>query len=89
MERRPFFLSYIGQDSYQSGVLAAKLLDFGMSPGEKVMVLHLEADVYNSMHLLEKERGFKDFFEKHQQKNIHIVKPLMKIYLTKKGCAPF
>lgn len=70
----PYFLCYIGQDSYQSGVLAAKLLDFGMSPGGKVMVLHLEADVYNSMHLLEKERGFKDFFERHQQKNIHIVK---------------
>ncbi len=70
----PYFLSYIGQDSYQSGVLAAKLLSFGMAPGDKVLVLHLEADVYNSIHLLEKERGFKDFFRSHSHKNIAVVK---------------
>lgn len=85
----PYFLCYIGQDSYQSGVLAAKLLDFGMSPGEKVMVLHLEADVYNSMHLLEKERGFKDFFDKHQQKNIHIIKAAYENIFDKKGLRSF
>ena len=83
------FLSYIGQDSYQSGVLAAKLLDFGMAPGDKVMILHLEAEVYNSMHLVEKERGFEDFFVDHRQKNIHIIKATFEDVFDKKGLKKF
>ncbi|MEO1263531.1 MAG: LacI family DNA-binding transcriptional regulator [Bacteroidota bacterium] len=68
------FLCYIGQDSYQSGLLAAKLLNFGMSPGEQAMILHLEQEVYNSKHLVEKERGFEEFFQRHRQKKIEVVK---------------
>ena len=68
------YLSYIGQDSYHSGVLAAKLLDFGISDNESVMVLHLESSVYNSRHLLEKEQGFQNFFINHPSRNIQVIK---------------
>lgn len=64
------FLCYIGQDSYQSGMLAAKLLSFGVSEGDTAMILHLEKAVYNSMHLVEKEKGFKDFLEQNPAKDI-------------------
>ena len=78
------FLCYIGQDSYQSGLLAAKLLNFGMSPGEQAMILHLEQEVYNSKHLVEKERGFEQFFLSHSQKNIQVVKATYEDVLDKK-----
>lgn len=68
------FLCYIGQDSFYSGVLAAKLLNFGIENKDAVMVLHLEKDVYNSRHLLEKEQGFQDFFIQHPQRNIQVIK---------------
>ena len=68
------YLSYIGQDSYHSGVLAAKLLDFGISDNESVMVLHLEKSVYNSRHLLEKEQGFQNFFINRPSRNIQVIK---------------
>lgn len=64
------FLCYIGQDSYQSGKLAAKLLSFGVAEGDTAMILHLEKAVYNSMHLVEKEKGFKDFLEQNPTKRI-------------------
>lgn len=64
------FICYIGQDSYQSGMLAAKLLSFGVAEGDTAMILHLEKAVYNSMHLLEKEKGFKDFFKQNPDKSI-------------------
>ena len=88
-DQDPFFVSYIGQDSYQSGVLAARLLDFGMAPNEKVMVLHLEAEVYNSMHLVQKEKGFEDFFRDHQQKNIHIIKAMFEDASDRDGLKRF
>ncbi len=67
-------LFYLGQDSYHSGLLAAKLLDFGSSDGESVMVLHLEKGVFNSRHLMEKERGFQNFYIEHPTRNIQVIK---------------
>lgn len=68
------YLSYIGQNSYHSGLLAAKLLDFGISDKKSVLVLHLEKSVYNSRHLLEKEQGFHHFFINHPSRNIQVIK---------------
>ena len=56
-------LSYIGQDSYQSGLLAGKLLHLGQpSTDATLVVAHIEEDIYNSAHLLNKEQGFRDYF---------------------------
>lgn len=70
----PNFLFYIGQDSYHSGVLGAKLLNFGIELEDAVMILHLEKGVYNSRHLLEKEQGFQNFFIEHSERNIQVIK---------------
>jgi LacI family transcriptional regulator len=56
-------LSFIGQDLYQSGRVGAELMYFGQPEGGKVAVLHIDEDVQDSVHLLEKERGFRDFFK--------------------------
>ena len=63
------FLFYLGQDSYHSGFLAAKLLDFGLEPGSTAMILHLERSIYNAAHLIEKEKGFEDYFKSHTDIN--------------------
>jgi len=60
----PFALSYIGQDSYQSGVLAARLLKFGLENGSSVLITNLDNSTEYSRHLKEKERGFRDYFLK-------------------------
>lgn len=65
-------LSYIGQDSYQSGVLAGRLLNFGLSDGDHAMLVNLDKEVYSALHLQDKERGFKDFFNSIDQKSIQI-----------------
>jgi LacI family transcriptional regulator len=55
-------LCYIGQESYQSGVLAGRLLNFGLNDGDHVMILNLDKAVTKARHLQDKERGFRDFF---------------------------
>lgn len=55
-------LMYIGQDSYQSGFLAAKLLHYGNKENASFVVAHIEEDVANSSHLISKEQGFVDYF---------------------------
>lgn len=67
-------LCYIGQDSYQSGVLAARLLNFGLDENSTVIILNLEKASYNAQHLIDKEKGFRDYFRKIGNNNISIEK---------------
>jgi len=55
-------LAFIGQDLYQSGRLGAQLMNFGQAQSGIYAVLHIDEDVQDSVHLLEKEQGFKDYF---------------------------
>jgi LacI family transcriptional regulator len=54
-------LSFIGQDLYQSGRVAAELICLGREGAGKFGVLHVDEDLNDSIHLLEKEKGFKDY----------------------------
>ncbi len=53
-------ICFIGQDLYQSGRVAAELICLGQQGPGKFGVLHIDEDLDDSIHLLEKERGFKD-----------------------------
>lgn len=55
-------VSFIGQDLYQSGKVAGELLAFGSQEKNTVLVLHINEDVSNATHLLEKEKGVRDYF---------------------------
>lgn len=65
-------LSYIGQDSYQSGVLAAKLLHYGHPQPATFIIAHINEDVPNSSHLIKKEQGFIDYFQQQTPENFQI-----------------
>lgn len=55
-------LCYVGQDSYQSGVLAGKLFNFFLHDDEMTMVLNLDRVTASAQHLIDKEQGIRDFF---------------------------
>jgi len=59
-------ISFIGQHAFQSGRLAAELLDI-RNPSNKehntFAILHINEDLDNSIHLIEKERGFRQYFK--------------------------
>lgn len=55
-------LSYIGQDSYQSGFLAAKLIHYGQSNPCTILIAHIDEEISNAAHLIKKEQGFRNYF---------------------------
>ncbi|MEZ4987125.1 MAG: LacI family DNA-binding transcriptional regulator [Saprospiraceae bacterium] len=67
-------VSYIGQDSYQSGVLGARLLNFGLAEGGHVCILNLDYSTRAAQHLISKEKGFKDYFAERPAKKINIIR---------------
>ncbi len=69
-----YALTYVGQDSYQSGVLAGKLLNFGLGPGDEVLVLNLDKETTNAQHLLDKEIGLRDYFFENYGASLKVLK---------------
>lgn len=67
--------SYIGQDSYQSGKLAAKLAQVGQPEDCTIIIAHIDEDISNSAHLIKKEQGFYDYFKQNGLRNkYHLIK---------------
>jgi LacI family transcriptional regulator len=58
-------LSFIGQNSFQSGRLAAELLHLHseLTASSLFAIVHVDEDLSNSAHLLEKEKGFREYFK--------------------------
>ncbi|HTJ48327.1 MAG TPA: substrate-binding domain-containing protein [Cyclobacteriaceae bacterium] len=65
-------LSFVGQDLYQSGQLGAELIHLNNPEPGTYAILHVYDDVHNSIHLSEKEKGFKAYFES-QGNNFKVV----------------
>jgi LacI family transcriptional regulator len=66
-------LSFIGQNLFQSGKVAAQLLHFGQKNPGTFAVLHIDEDIHDSLHLLEKERGFREYFNSNGKAKFDIV----------------
>ncbi|MNK20794.1 Catabolite control protein A [compost metagenome] len=67
-------LSYIGQDSYQSGLIAAKLIHYGNPDPSTFLIAHIDEETTNAAHLEKKEQGFRDYFEQHHLSDYTIVR---------------
>lgn len=65
-------VSFIGQDLYQSGKLAAELLSMNQPPNGEYAILHIYDDIHHSIHLAEKEKGYRDYFS-DQQNNDRVI----------------
>jgi LacI family transcriptional regulator len=59
-------ISYIGQDSYQSGLVSGKLLDL-MLPSGNILIIHFAKEMDNQNHLIEREKGFYDWYNKNSK----------------------
>jgi len=68
----PQVMSYIGQDSYQSGILAGKLLQFAMDSPGAILLLNLDKETANAKHLMDKERGLRHYFIQNKLDNYPI-----------------
>jgi len=63
-------ISYIGQNSFQSGALAARLFDFSLPGKATILIVHFAKEMDNQNHLVQRENGFYAYFRKPDQKEI-------------------
>jgi LacI family transcriptional regulator len=65
-------LSFVGQDSFRSGMVAAHLLDYGMPEGGSFLVINFMSEKGTNMHLLSREEGFRNYFSQFPERKKHL-----------------
>lgn len=55
-------LSFVGQNSFQSGTLAARLFDYGLPQDASILVIHFGKELDNQNHPKLRANGFYNYF---------------------------
>jgi LacI family transcriptional regulator len=66
-------LSFIGQDSKQSGYLAGRLMNYCITKNSGLLVLNISAAVDDHSHILNRQEGFESFFRENIQLRNNII----------------
>jgi len=67
-------LAFVGQDSRQSGRVAARLLDYSVPQEGKIFILNFISKIGGNSHIISREQGFWTYFTdkpSFRQKNLH------------------
>lgn len=65
-------IGFIIQNSYQSGFVAARLLDYGINAGSNILLIHVAKELENAHHLLQREKGFNEYFKSYESRGHRI-----------------
>lgn len=60
-------LGYIGQNSFQSGLVSGKLLDLILPEGN-ILIIHFAKEMDNQNHLVQREKGFYNWYVNNKVK---------------------
>jgi len=64
----PSIRSFVGQDAFQSGYVAAKLINYGMEPDRDVAIINMSVRTDHYAHIISREKGFRSYFEEHSDR---------------------
>ena len=65
----PNIAAFVGQDSFQSGMVAAQLFDFGLNCDAEIYIINIVNDKGDNGHILEREKGFRQYYTDRITKN--------------------
>ncbi|MDO9255616.1 MAG: substrate-binding domain-containing protein [Bacteroidales bacterium] len=57
------YLSFVGQDGFRSGYVAAKLMNYMLPDPAKVLIVNISSSFGNTNMLYQRVQGFRQFFE--------------------------
>lgn len=55
-------ISFIGEDAFQGGRVAASLIDFGLHTEKDILIVNIAKDLENTQHLNRRNQGFMSYF---------------------------
>ncbi|MDD7888045.1 substrate-binding domain-containing protein [Flavivirga sp. 57AJ16] len=64
---------FVGQDLYQSGRVAAKLMQSTAQKKGDIVIIHIDEKYKNAIHMQEKEKGFREYYNQFNNFKNHII----------------
>jgi LacI family transcriptional regulator len=64
--------SFVGQDLYRSGRVAASLMNLILTEGQ-IAIVHIDESLKNAVHMQEKEKGFRNYFDEKKLTNFSLM----------------
>jgi LacI family transcriptional regulator len=64
-------IGYFGPDLYQSGLVAANLIQYSSAPQESILIVNISKELYPEHHLYIKQEAFISYFKPHKKRQIH------------------
>ncbi len=55
-------IGFVGEDAFQSGRVAASIIDFGLPQDRDILLVNLSKDLANAQHLNSRNQGFLSYF---------------------------
>jgi len=71
--REPAVKSFVGQDAFHSGYVAAKLINYGIEPKRDVAIIKMSGRKDYYTHISSREEGFRTYFEEHSDRLSHLI----------------
>jgi len=71
--KEPAVKSFVGQDAFHSGYVAAKLINYGIEPRRDVAIINMSGRKDYYAHISSREEGFRTYFEEHSDRLSHLV----------------
>ncbi len=69
----PSIQSFVGQDAFHSGYVAAKLINYGIQPKKDVAIINMSARKDHYAHIIQRDKGFRSYFEEHSDRLDHLL----------------
>jgi len=69
----PSVSSFVGQDAFQSGYVAARLIDYGLEQGKDVAIVNMSSRKDHYAHIIEREKGFRAYFAAEKNRLNHLI----------------
>ncbi|GAA3648569.1 LacI family DNA-binding transcriptional regulator [Flavivirga jejuensis] len=65
-------VSFVGQNLFQSGRVAAQLMHMIVPEKSEVVIVHIDETFNNAIHMQQKEKGFRDYFGEFRGTNNNV-----------------
>jgi len=56
-------IAFVGQEPGKSGMVAAKLLNYGLVENAEIFIINIISQLGGNSHILNREKGFRDYFD--------------------------
>ena len=69
----PSVRSFVGQNAYHSGYVAARLIYYGLEPGRDLAIVNMSARKDNYAHIIDREKGFRAYFNNRTKRHENLL----------------